>query len=116
MESNHDVSMLANGRYPPHLKRRVGGNLGHLNNDQARSFLQAIGHLDLNVVIGHVSEQNNHPDCLKEVFDPVVDQVRSLSFATQSTGFDWIEIPSVSKPADRVNSTAPIFNAYVTDR
>jgi phosphoribosyl 1,2-cyclic phosphodiesterase len=106
MESNHDAGMLANGRYPPHLKRRVGGNLGHLNNDQARDFLQTIGHAGLNVVIGHVSEQNNHPDRLKRVFDPLIDQVGTLAYATQADGFDWVEIEPVSCAADRVNSAA----------
>ena len=35
LEFNHDLSMLQAGRYPQALKRRVGGDWGHLNNGQA---------------------------------------------------------------------------------
>ncbi len=35
LECNHDVRMLAEGPYPPRLKRRVGGDWGHLANTQA---------------------------------------------------------------------------------
>ena len=41
LEANHDVTMLRYGPYPPSLKRRVGGRLGHLSNDQAASLLEA---------------------------------------------------------------------------
>ena len=40
LETNHDVTMLRYGPYPPSLKRRVGGRLGHLSNDQAASLLK----------------------------------------------------------------------------
>ena len=40
LECNHDVTMLRYGPYPPSLKRRVGGRLGHLSNDQAASLLE----------------------------------------------------------------------------
>ena len=33
LESNHDVNMLEIGKYPPQLKRRIRGKLGHLSND-----------------------------------------------------------------------------------
>ena len=42
LEFNHDLSMLHAGSYPPSLKRRVGGDWGHLNNDQAAQLLRAI--------------------------------------------------------------------------
>ena len=35
LEANHDRAMLQRGSYPPALKRRVGGDLGHLSNTQA---------------------------------------------------------------------------------
>ena len=35
LECNHEPDLLAAGPYPASLKRRVGGNLGHLSNQQA---------------------------------------------------------------------------------
>ena len=63
LECNHDSQMLADGPYPPALQARVGGNHGHLNNFQAMSLLKEIQteHLQ-QLVLGHLSEKNNHPD------------------------------------------------------
>ncbi len=92
MESNHDLPMLLGGSYPEPLKRRVAGRLGHLSNTQAADLLNKVAHPDLHVVIGHVSEQNNHPDCLDATFSPFREQVRQLQFATQNEGFGWIDV------------------------
>lgn len=89
MESNYDLHMLANGRYPERVKRRIASDLGHLSNEQAARFLSDIGHPDLTVVVGHVSEENNHPDLLSEAFNAHRDAVRGLTFATQDEGVVW---------------------------
>ena len=89
MESNYDFPMLANGRYPERVKRRIASELGHLSNEQAAGFLERIGHSGLTVVVGHVSEENNHPDLLSEAFNAHQDSVRSLVFATQDEGAGW---------------------------
>ncbi len=90
MEANHDRRMLAEGSYPPRLKRRVGADYGHLSNDQALSLLQEIAHPELKVVLGHVSEQNNHPNVLARTFDGMQSAVNELRIANQNEGFDWI--------------------------
>ncbi len=90
LEANHDYDMLMRGDYPPRLKQRVGKDLGHLSNVQAADFLDRVMNDDLNVVIGHVSEQNNHPDRLAEVFSGFHDRLGSLDIASQHGGFDWI--------------------------
>lgn len=92
MESNHDLPMLLRGSYPPSLKRRIASNLGHLSNAQAAAFLGAVAHPGLQVVVGHVSEQNNHPELLEATFEPLRDRVAELSFATQSRGAGWVSI------------------------
>lgn len=92
MESNYDQEMLLRGRYPANVKRRISSDLGHLSNHQAASFLDQVAHPALSVVIGHVSEENNHPDLLEEVFGRMRSRVKELRFATQSSGIDWIEI------------------------
>lgn len=61
LESNHDADMLATGRYPAPLKRRVAGALGHLSNAQAGDLLADIGHAPRQVVLMHLSETNNSP-------------------------------------------------------
>jgi phosphoribosyl 1,2-cyclic phosphodiesterase len=94
MESNHDLPLLLRGSYPESLKRRIAGNLGHLSNAQAVGFLDNVAHPELQVVIGHVSEQNNHPELLEAAFAPHRGRVKSLHFATQSEGIDWTEIGS----------------------
>jgi len=68
LECNHDTQMLADGPYPPALQARVGGNHGHLNNFQAMSLLKEI-HTDSlqQLVLGHLSEKNNHPDKVSEM-------------------------------------------------
>ena len=66
LESNHDTNLLANSSYPPFLKRRVGGALGHLNNEQSAQALQALMHEQLRTVIaGHLSERNNRPELVQ---------------------------------------------------
>jgi phosphoribosyl 1,2-cyclic phosphodiesterase len=92
MEANHDPQMLLRGRYPERVKRRIAGNLGHLSNDQAAGFLDVVGHPGLRVVIGHVSEENNHPDLLDETFARFRNEVQHLDFATQDDGMDWVQV------------------------
>ncbi len=65
MESNHDEAMLRRGPYPPHLKRRVASDLGHLSNDATGAALAtALRHRVQvpSIWLGHLSETNNRPD------------------------------------------------------
>ncbi|RMH02517.1 MAG: MBL fold metallo-hydrolase [Planctomycetota bacterium] len=63
LEANHDPDLLAAGRYPPHLKRRVGGDRGHLSNDQAAAALAAAGaRAPRRIALAHLSEHNNRPE------------------------------------------------------
>ena len=61
LESNHDPDMLAAGPYPTMLKRRVGGSLGHLSNEQAGDLLARLPSAPRRVVLMHLSETNNSP-------------------------------------------------------
>ena len=63
IESNHDVAMLAGGRYPYHLKQRVGGPWGHLSNEQTAQLLgDRAPHSLQRVVLAHLSTKNNAPE------------------------------------------------------
>ena len=69
MEANHDPGMLARGPYPEHLKRRVGGSLGHISNeDSARALARAVSPRLRGLVLGHLSEQNNRPELVRRAF------------------------------------------------
>ena len=105
MEANHDREMLWNGAYPPRLKSRVGGPLGHLSNDQAAEFLGAVARSELDVCVGHVSEQNNSRAHLERMFDPLRSSVRSLKVATQRGGVGWIDV--ASRQLDLAADAAP---------
>ncbi|MBB2918100.1 MBL fold metallo-hydrolase [Cupriavidus alkaliphilus] len=60
LECNHDREMLRNSVYPASLKRRIGGDFGHLANEVAASILAQVAHDGLNrVVAAHLSKQNN---------------------------------------------------------
>lgn len=97
LEANHDLDMLQRGPYPASLKRRVSGDWGHLNNQQAFSFAEqhCVDRLSC-LVIGHISEQNNSLDKVKETFAPLNAKVANVIYATQSDGFDWIPLAARS--------------------
>lgn len=62
LESNHDVVMLQNGRYPAYLKRRILGDFGHLSNsDAAKCVLELIKSGTYHIMLGHLSQENNTP-------------------------------------------------------
>lgn len=60
IESNYDETMLQNGPYPPHLRRRIRSERGHLSNCDCADTVVKLALLGLKqVILGHVSEQNN---------------------------------------------------------
>lgn len=82
LECNHDAPMLACGPYPAAIKRRVGGALGHLSNDQAAAFLAGAdtGNLQ-HVVATHLSAHNNTPE-----------QARGALAGALGCGADWVAV------------------------
>lgn len=60
IESNHDLEMLRVGPYPWSLKQRVGGEFGHLSNDQCLNEVASLLHPNLEqIACLHISENNN---------------------------------------------------------
>ncbi len=67
LESNHDLEMLKVGPYPWSVKQRVMGRNGHLSNDIAGDFIRDdLDHSTSTLVLGHISEHNNHPALVRE--------------------------------------------------
>ncbi|HZS40490.1 MAG TPA: MBL fold metallo-hydrolase [Polyangia bacterium] len=89
LEANHDVTLLKHGSYPPSLKRRVGGRLGHLSNDQAAALLRAMclaGKPPRLVIAAHISQANNRPLLAKRALDRVLGRAGRVIVATQARG------------------------------
>jgi phosphoribosyl 1,2-cyclic phosphodiesterase len=101
LEFNHDPAMLEAGSYPPFLKRRVAGPLGHLPNHEAlriTEFLLAHGQLR-QVVAAHLSERNNSPALVSALLQTCAQQHPELAFehchiACPQMGTDWIDCTS----------------------
>ena len=62
LEANHDLDMLKVGPYPWSVKQRVMSRVVHLSNKVMAEYLaEDLDSATNNLVLGHLSEQNNHP-------------------------------------------------------
>lgn len=78
IEANHDVHMLQVGGYPYVLKRRILGDLGHLSNENSGRLLCSIYHDGLkNIVLGHLSKENNYPELAYQTVKYELEQYKS---------------------------------------
>ncbi len=63
VECNHDVELLRRGPYPPALQQRILGEKGHLSNETgARLARYLMENGAEEVLLGHLSRENNRPD------------------------------------------------------
>lgn len=79
LETNYDATMLSEGNYPYHLKKRITGGLGHLSNNQALDLFKShkadfLTHLFLS----HLSKNNNCPQLAKDLFDTYAEGVKII--------------------------------------
>jgi len=92
LEFNYDADMLASGPYPESLKQRVGGNHGHLSNEQSLELLRRIDTSSLGCLsAAHISEKNNTTAIVDSLIRQL-DEVPTPILADQDAGFDWISI------------------------
>lgn len=75
IESNHDEEMLKMGSYPYYLKRRILSEIGHLSNNSAGEIVvNAARHGRVkNVLLGHLSRENNFPELAFETVKNIVE-------------------------------------------
>lgn len=94
LEFNHDLEMLLNGPYPQALKRRVAGDFGHLNNNQSTEFLlRAEMPVLEQLVVAHISEQNNSVAHAQSAISPFTERYGGkVHYACQQEGFDWLSL------------------------
>jgi phosphoribosyl 1,2-cyclic phosphodiesterase len=77
LESNYCEQMLENGSYPQVLKKRISGRKGHLSNDQALELFLQHRHKKLQLLIlSHLSQNNNHPETVNNLFQPHAGEVK----------------------------------------
>lgn len=93
LEFNHDRDMLMNGDYPLTLKNRIGGEHGHLSNDQSCGLLKALlpGKLKF-IVAGHLSESNNSPEIVGAELNRLTQKYDyQFEIAAQHSASGWYE-------------------------
>lgn len=96
-ESNHDVEMLMHGKYPAWLKARVRGDEGHLSNQQSAFYLSKfIGPKTKEVVLAHLSKENNDPELavetLKETLRENNIEFNNITIAKQRERVDCVRL------------------------
>ncbi|MDE2048400.1 MAG: MBL fold metallo-hydrolase [Betaproteobacteria bacterium] len=94
LECNHDAQLLADGPYPPALKRRIGGGWGHLPNHVAAQLLASVAHDTLHhVIAAHLSKQNNRPELAQRALAQVLGCADDdVQVAAAAGGFDWRDL------------------------
>lgn len=102
IESNYDHMMLANGPYPLHLKARIAGPTGHMDNRDTAEFVRrlvteaSVSHLFL----CHLSQENNTPErALAEVRAALTDAgITDIGSGTGSLFDDSCRIQLIALP------------------
>ena len=91
LECNHDAAMLQNGPYSWTLKKRVGGDLGHLENSESANLLARLDNSKLqHILAAHLSAKNNTPVLAQAALAKVLGcELDWIGIADQSMGFDW---------------------------
>lgn len=100
VECNHDVAMLRTGPYPPRLKQRVGGNYGHLNNQQAAELVGQVDFDRLKMVLAvHISEKNNCRNLVQTALTEALrDHKPQVRLADQQDGTPWWCLQTLTAP------------------
>jgi len=79
LETNYDEDLLEQGYYPQQLKRRIGGDKGHLSNKQALDLFRTYKPAFMShILLSHLSKDNNNPKLVKELFSIHADQTEVI--------------------------------------
>ncbi len=92
LECNHDETLLAEGPYPWFLKRRVGGDRGHLANSAAAEAARALqAHGLQQVVAAHLRLKNNTPALARAALAQALGgQPHDIHVADAASGCPWL--------------------------
>ncbi len=113
LEANHCPGLLSIGPYPPRLKARVGGPLGHLTNEQTADVAAALDDTRVaHLVLVHLSRTNNTPERAQGV---VASRVRRLRVETLPNGvprrFDIRHAPGHAPPGHAPGQASSLAGA-----
>ena len=97
LESNHDITMLMEGKYPHYLKNRVQGDAGHLSNEQCGKYLSTfVGDETKVVFLAHLSEENNTPEKALETVIKMLNKenknIPKIKVATQKERTELVQL------------------------
>lgn len=94
LECNHEAELLEASAYPWSLKQRVGGNFGHLSNQDAANIAGALHHPKLHTVVAaHLSIQNNRPELAKfALAGALARSSEDITVADPAQGTGWISV------------------------
>ena len=96
-ESNHDVRLLREGKYPYYLQQRILSDKGHLSNKDSAYYLSNfIGDKTEQIILIHLSEENNRPEvALKTLLDTLEKKgvrIPDIEIAMQRESTELIEL------------------------
>ncbi len=96
MECNHDAAMLETSDYPYPLKRRIGGDYGHLSNACAAEIVSRLDRSRLShLVAAHLSRTNNTVELARAALAEATGWSASrVDVADQDFGLGWIVLDS----------------------
>ena len=84
IESNHNVEMLRNGRYPIKTQQRILSPEGHLSNEYSAMYMtKLLGEDTRKIVLCHLSEENNTEELALKAYSEI--------FKDNEIDFDNIE-------------------------
>ncbi|MEO6636689.1 MAG: MBL fold metallo-hydrolase [Ginsengibacter sp.] len=106
LEANYDDTMLQQGSYPWHLKKRISGGMGHLSNKQALEiFLHHRGKDMTHLFLAHLSKNNNCPKLVYDLFSRYAEGVKMI-VATRDAETPVYHITLTESPAKKVTKPA----------
>lgn len=96
-ESNHDVEMLNNGRYPFEVRQRILSDKGHLSNyDSAKYLSKFIGKDTNKIILAHLSEENNTEELALKTLEDRLDkeqiEFKNIIIAKQNEKTELINV------------------------
>ena len=92
IESNYDPRMLAQGPYPAYLKDRISGSSGHISNSECARLICDHGRGLRWACLGHLSEQNNHPDIAMATHREIVGNRTRVHLASRHSASDVFSV------------------------
>lgn len=97
IESNHDVELLMNGKYPFFLQQRILSDKGHLSNKDCSRYLSTlIGNKTKYIVLAHLSEENNTKELASFELNKMLEKnnfnIKKTYIAKQDESLETIEV------------------------